>query len=146
MPTAPTSSDLTAEHGPVRDGTGQSLARASNDVRARTGTRRRSWDGLAIAVASAATFGTSGTLGTSLLDAGWTPGAAVLTRIGLACLMLTGPALFTLRGRWGQLRRSAGPTVAYGLMGVAGCQVCYFNAIERMPVGVALLIEYLGSV
>ena len=29
---------------------------------------------------------------------------------------------------------------------VAGCQLFYFNAIERMPVGVALLLEYLGRV
>ena len=34
----------------------------------------------------------------------------------------------------------------YGLAGVAGCQLFYFNAVARMPVGVALLLEYLGTV
>jgi drug/metabolite transporter (DMT)-like permease len=34
----------------------------------------------------------------------------------------------------------------YGLLAVAGCQLFYFNALERIPVGVALLLEYLGSV
>jgi drug/metabolite transporter (DMT)-like permease len=29
---------------------------------------------------------------------------------------------------------------------VAGCQLCYFQAIRLLPVGVALLIEYLGIV
>jgi drug/metabolite transporter (DMT)-like permease len=29
---------------------------------------------------------------------------------------------------------------------VAGCQLFYFNALQRIPVGVALLLEYLGSV
>src|SRR5438067_375801 len=35
---------------------------------------------------------------------------------------------------------------ASGLVAVAGCQLFYFNAIERMPVGVALLLEYLAAV
>jgi drug/metabolite transporter (DMT)-like permease len=34
----------------------------------------------------------------------------------------------------------------YGLLSVAGCQLCYFQAIRLLPVGVALLIEYLGIV
>ena len=31
-------------------------------------------------------------------------------------------------------------------MAVAGCQVCFFNAIQYLPIGVALLLEYLGIV
>jgi drug/metabolite transporter (DMT)-like permease len=102
--------------------------------------------GLALAVLSAATFGTSGTFGSSLIDAGWSPASAVLTRIAVSALMLTVPALLQLRGRWLLLRRAAGRVAAYGLVAVAGCQLFYFNAIERMPVGVALLLEYLGAV
>jgi drug/metabolite transporter (DMT)-like permease len=64
----------------------------------------------------------------------------------VAALILTGPALVRLRGRWGEFRRSARLVAGYGLIGVAGGQVCYFNAIERMPVGIALLLEYLGAV
>jgi drug/metabolite transporter (DMT)-like permease len=56
------------------------------------------------------------------------------------------PALIQLRGRWSLLRRSAWRVLAYGLIAVAGCQLFYFNAIKRMPVGVALLIEYLAVV
>jgi drug/metabolite transporter (DMT)-like permease len=70
----------------------------------------------------------------------------VLARISLAALMLTVPALLQLRGRWPLLRRSAPRVAAYGLAGVAGCQLFYFNAVARMPVGVALLLEYLGTV
>jgi drug/metabolite transporter (DMT)-like permease len=36
--------------------------------------------------------------------------------------------------------------VIYGLVGVAACQFCYFNAIARMDVGIAILLEYLGIV
>jgi drug/metabolite transporter (DMT)-like permease len=109
----------------------------------RTGTGRA---GLTLAAASAATFGTSGTFASSLIRAGWSPAAAVLARIAVAAFVLTGPALLQLRGRWTLLRRGAGRAAAYGLVAVAGCQLCYFNAIERMPVGVALLLEYLAGV
>ena len=34
----------------------------------------------------------------------------------------------------------------YGLVAVAGCQLFYFNAIARIPVGVVLMLEYLGAV
>jgi drug/metabolite transporter (DMT)-like permease len=101
---------------------------------------------VALAVASAATFGTSGTFAASLIDAGWSPAAAVTARITVSALVLTIPALLQLRGQWGLLRRGAGQIAAYGLIAVAGCQVCYFSAIARMPVGVALLLEYLGII
>ncbi|MDX6338690.1 MAG: hypothetical protein QOG05_6030 [Streptosporangiaceae bacterium] len=95
---------------------------------------------------SAAAFGTSGAFASSLIGAGWSPGAAVLARITLAAVMLTIPALVQLRGRWIVLRRAAPRVAAFGLAGVAGCQLFYFNAVATMPVGVALLLEYLGSV
>ena len=102
--------------------------------------------GLALAVLSAATFGTSGTFAASLIQAGWSPAAAVLTRIAVSALILTAPALVQLRGRWHLLRRAVPRVAAYGLIAVAGCQLFYFNAVQRIPVGVALLLEYLGTV
>jgi drug/metabolite transporter (DMT)-like permease len=102
--------------------------------------------GLALAVLSAATFGTSGAFASALIDAGWSPAAAVLARLVTAALMLTIPAMIQLRGRWALLRRNAGKVAAYGLIAVAGCQFFYFNAIAKMPVGVALLLEYLAVV
>ncbi|MBO0774085.1 MAG: EamA family transporter, partial [Actinobacteria bacterium] len=77
---------------------------------------------------------------------GWSPGAAVLTRVAVAALLLTVPAVAQLRGRWRLLRRAAGRVAAYGLVAVAGCQLFYFNAIQRIPIGVAMLLEYLGAV
>ena len=64
----------------------------------------------------------------------------------MSAVVLTIPALLQLRGRWELLRRGRGRVAAFGLVAVAGCQLFYFNAIERMPVGVALLLEYLGAV
>jgi drug/metabolite transporter (DMT)-like permease len=102
--------------------------------------------GSALAVLSAATFGTSGAFASSLIDAGWSPGAAVTARIVTAALILTVPALIQLRGRWQALWRSARVVAAYGLIAVAGSQLFYFNAVAHLSVGVALLLEYLGII
>jgi drug/metabolite transporter (DMT)-like permease len=102
--------------------------------------------GLGLALLSAATFGTSGSFARSLTDAGWSPGAAVAIRISVAALLLAVPAVVSLRGKWHILRRNIGIVGVYGLIAVAGCQVFFFNAVQYLSVGVALLLEYLGTV
>src|SRR5439155_3235929 len=106
---------------------------------------RASSVGFGLAVLSAATFGTSGTFAASLMATGWSPGAAVTVRIGIAALVLTVPALVLLRGRWGLLRRSLPAVIAYGLLAVGGAQPFYFNAVDHLSIGVAVLIEYSGT-
>ena len=101
--------------------------------------------GLALALLSAATFGTSGSFAASLIEAGWTPGAAVTARVVTAALVLTLPALVLLRGRTALLRRSSRTLLVYGVAAVAGAQLCFFMAIEHLSVAVALLLEYSGA-
>lgn len=101
--------------------------------------------GLSLAVMSAASFGTSGAFAASLLDAGWTPGAAVTIRVAIAALILTGPALLQMRGRMSLLGRGSRTFVPYGIFAVAGAQLGFFQAVERLSVGVALLLEYSGA-
>ncbi|MCG2621901.1 DMT family transporter [Arthrobacter sp. I2-34] len=102
--------------------------------------------GVWIALASSAVFGLSGSFAKSLLEAGWTPGAAVAVRMLGAALLLLVPALVLLRGRWSTLRSNWRTIVLFGLFGVAGCQLFYFNAVSTLSVGVALLLEYLAPV
>jgi drug/metabolite transporter (DMT)-like permease len=110
--------------------------------------------GLAWAVAAAATFGTSGSFATSLLDAGWSTGAVVTSRISIAALVLLVPACLQLRRAWPELRaqgpaavrRSAVMVGLFGVFAVAICQLFYFHAVQRLSVGVALLLEYLGVI
>lgn len=101
--------------------------------------------GLVLALLSAATFGTSGSFGASLIDAGWTPGAAVATRVLVGALLLTVPALLQLRGGSALLRRSRRTLTAYGISAVAGAQLCFFMAVDHLSVAVALLLEYSGA-
>ena len=99
--------------------------------------------GLAMGLLSAATFGTSGSFADSLIAAGWTPGAAVIARVAIAALVLTVPALLQMRSGhadWASVRTIG----LYGAIAVAGAQLCYFNALAHLSVGVALLLEYSG--
>lgn len=107
---------------------------------------RNAGAGLGLALLAAATFSTSGPFARSLTDAGWSPAAAVAIRVSLAALVLAGPAIVSMRGRWSALRGNGGMMTAYGVVAVAGSQVCFFNAIQYLSVGVALLLEYLGTV
>jgi drug/metabolite transporter (DMT)-like permease len=102
--------------------------------------------GLGFAILSAASFGLSGSLARGLLDTGWTAGAAVTVRILIAAVALVVPAYVVMRGRWHLVRPNLGMVATYGLVAVAGCQLCYFYAVSHMQVGVALLIEYTAPV
>ncbi len=108
-------------------------------------TRTAGSAGLALALLSAATFGTSGSFAASLIEAGWTPGSAVTVRVLVAAAVLTLPALVQLRGGLAQARRSSRTLAVYGISGVAGAQLCFFMAIEHLSVAVALLLEYSGA-
>ncbi|WP_309115450.1 DMT family transporter [Saccharothrix sp.] len=102
--------------------------------------------GIGLAVLSASSFGLSGPLGRGLMEAGWSSAAAVSARVLIAGLVLLPAAVARLRGDWGLLRRNLPLVTAYGLVAVAGCQLAYFNAVARMDVGVALLVEYTAPV
>lgn len=98
--------------------------------------------GLPLAVASATSFGLSGSLARGLLDAGWSAGMVVLIRVGLAALVVAPFAARALRGRWHALRGNVLSLLVYGAVPIAAAQFAYFSAVARMDVGPALLIEY----
>lgn len=106
----------------------------------------RAPSGLLLGVGAAALFGTSGAFASALMDAGWSPGAASTARMTTAALLLTWPALRSLRSRRHLLRAGLRTIVAFGVVAIAVAQLCYFSAVEHMSVGVALLMEYFGVV
>lgn len=108
--------------------------------------RRHLGLGLVAMLLSCAAFGTSGPFAKALMTADWTPGAVVLVRISGAALLLLPFTLWMLRGRWGQVRRELPRAALYGSLAVAAAQLGYFQAVARMDVAIALLIEYLGIV
>jgi drug/metabolite transporter (DMT)-like permease len=102
--------------------------------------------GLLVGLASALAFSSSGPIMKPLLEAGWSLGAVLLLRMAGAALVLS-PALVRALVRDPQLlRRHWALFLGFGATGVAGCQIFYFAAMQRMPVAVALLIQYLAPV
>jgi drug/metabolite transporter (DMT)-like permease len=99
---------------------------------------------LATAVISSVSFGTSGAFIKPLLEAGWSPAAAVTARALTAAAVLSPAVLLSLRGRWAALWRARWRVLGMGVIGVAFTQLVYFAAIARIPVSTALLIEYLA--
>lgn len=119
------------------------MTTTTQPVERRTATTRI---GIPLALSSAAAFGLAGPLAKSLLDSGWTPAAVVAVRVGGAFLLLVVPTLVVLLRTgfptWRQTRR----LVLYGVVAVALAQLCYFNAVQYLSVGVALLLEYTAPV
>lgn len=96
--------------------------------------------GLGLALGSALAFGGSGVAAKPLIEAGLDPLHVVWLRVAGAALVMLPVAI---RHRALPRRRPA-LLAGFGLLAVAGVQTCYFAALSRIPVGVALLIEYLA--
>lgn len=102
--------------------------------------------GLLFATGSAFTFGMSGPLAKSLMVAGWSPTAAVAARLAGGALVLAAVATAVQPDWLRQARDHARTVLVYGLIPVAGAQLCYYNAVAHLSVGVALLLEYTAPV
>ncbi|BBY28356.1 EamA family transporter [Mycolicibacterium sediminis] len=98
--------------------------------------------GLLFALASALAFGMSGPLAKALMDAGWSPTAAVTARLAGGAVVMAVVATI-MRPDWvREATRHAGIVVAYGIVPIAGAQLFYYNAVAHLSVAVALLLEY----
>jgi drug/metabolite transporter (DMT)-like permease len=98
--------------------------------------------GYALYLAAAALFAINGTVAKSLLLAGFEASALSQLRatgaflILLAFVALTRPAALRVR------RHEIPVLLVYGIVGIALTQFLYFAAIERLPIGITLLIEF----
>ena len=103
--------------------------------------------GMLFAIGSAFAFGMSGPLGKSLMEAGWSPTAAVTARLAGGAVAMavfaTADEAATGCARHSQHWKTV---VAYGIVPIAGAQLCYYNAVSHLSVGVALLLEYTAPV
>jgi drug/metabolite transporter (DMT)-like permease len=102
--------------------------------------------GMTFALMAALSFGVSGPFAKALMDAGWSPTAAVIARLAGGAVVL---ALFAtaVRPQWArEAIRHARTVVLYGMIPIAGAQLCYYNAVAHMSVGVALLLEYTAPI
>ncbi|MBB2989928.1 drug/metabolite transporter (DMT)-like permease [Mycolicibacterium iranicum] len=107
-------------------------------------TRFRS--GLLFAIGSALAFGCSGPFAKALMEAGWSPTAAVTARLAGGALAMAVFATVVRPGWLREARHHARTVVLYGLVPIAGAQLFYYNAVSHLSVGVALLLEYTSPI
>jgi drug/metabolite transporter (DMT)-like permease len=112
-----------------------------------TSSLNRTTAGVLFGVTSSVAFGAGGPFAKALINAGFSPLQAVWVRlIGTVVVLVS---LCLVLRRPGQLRtmvRHKWPVLVYGLVAVAACQSLYFVAASRLPVGIAILLEFTGPV
>ncbi|MFI6500648.1 EamA family transporter [Nonomuraea typhae] len=102
--------------------------------------------GLAIAFVSSCCFAFSGPMAKYLIAAGLAPIEAVWARMAGAGLLLLAALVVVRPAALRIPRAKLGFFAAYAVMAVAGVQALFFVAITRLPVGVALLLEFMAPV
>jgi drug/metabolite transporter (DMT)-like permease len=103
---------------------------------------RRPLTGYLLYLVAALLFSINGTVAKSLLLAGFQASALSQLRATVAFLILVALVAVTRRSAL-RLRRSELPLLlVYGVFGIALTQFLYFAAIERLPIGITLLIEF----
>ncbi|GAB3722406.1 EamA family transporter [Amycolatopsis oliviviridis] len=102
--------------------------------------------GITLILLAALFFGTSGVLGKPAMQAGLSPEQVAAIRIGLSALVLLG-LVAVFRPKLLRVTKREWPLLlAYGSLGVAGVQLMYFLAAGRIPVGIAILLEFTSPV
>ncbi|HEY5201736.1 MAG TPA: DMT family transporter [Acidothermaceae bacterium] len=107
--------------------------------------------GVSLAIVSAISFGAAGPFSKAVLTSGeLTPLRLAQFRITMAAVVMLGVVvgrrLSSRRPAYRWTRADVWLVIAYGSLGFVAVQICYFIAIDRLPVGVALLFEYMSVV
>jgi drug/metabolite transporter (DMT)-like permease len=107
---------------------------------------RRPLLGYTMAATAAALFGINGSIAKVAINSGLAADRLTQVRCAGAFLGLLGLAVLTRRSELGVERRELPFLLAFGIGGVALVQWTYFVAIGRLPVGIALVIQYVAPV
>lgn len=89
-------------------------------------------------------FGLNGSTTKVIIEAGITPAQLTFMRVGSIALLSGAVLLFSNRAAFRITRRQALVMAVLGVAGVALIQWFYAIAISRLPVGIALMLEYGG--
>ncbi|QSB04263.1 EamA family transporter [Natronoglycomyces albus] len=101
--------------------------------------------GVALILFASVSFGMAGPFAKPLMEAGLSPFEVTWMRI-------VGVSVLLIALAWPQLRRLDyshvpwKPLAAFGVFAIAGVQSAYFFAVSLIPVGIALLLQFLGPI
>jgi drug/metabolite transporter (DMT)-like permease len=107
---------------------------------------RRPVLGYTMVIVAATLFGVNGPVSKVALSSGLSSLRLTEARSAGACIALTLIALVRAPSSLRVERRELPRLALFGVVGVAFVQLFYFLALHRLPVGIALLIQYIGPV
>ena len=110
------------------------------------GRERRPALGYAMVISAALLFALNGTVSKVVLQSGISSLELTQVRATGAFLGFALVLAFTRRETLRLTRRELPYLVVFGIAGVALVQWLYFVSIGRLPIGIALLLEYLGPI
>jgi drug/metabolite transporter (DMT)-like permease len=110
------------------------------------GRERRPAVGYAMMIAAALLFALNGTVSKVVLQSGISPLELTQVRATGAFLGFALVLAVTRRKSLRLTRRELPYLVVFGIAGVALVQWLYFVSISRLPIGIALLIEYIAPI
>ncbi len=104
----------------------------------------RTLTGTLFAVAATLLWGVNGTVSRVCLDSGLSPVRLAEIRITASAVILLAVVAVVRRAELRLSRREVLPYLAFGAIGLVCVQWTYFEAIARIPISLALIIEYLA--
>lgn len=103
--------------------------------------------GVTLVLAAAVFFGVCGPFGKVVIQAGLSPIQVTWLRVcGVGIIALIAAAVPLVRVLRRGDRLPWGALALFGLTAIAAVQAFYFIAVERLPVGIALLLEFMGPI
>jgi drug/metabolite transporter (DMT)-like permease len=102
--------------------------------------------GYLLVLGAALLWAISATAGKDLLAAGVSAVGLAQVRSLVAAAVIAGCFAVSDRRRFAVHRGDIPPLIALGALALAGTEIAYFLAIERLPVAVAILLQYLSPV
>ena len=108
--------------------------------------RRHPARGYALYLIAATLFAFNGTISKSILVSGIDAARLSQLRVTVAFLILLAVVAITRPATLRIRRREIPILLVYGILGIAMTQYLYFVSISRLPVGVALLIEFTAPI
>jgi len=103
--------------------------------------------GVTLVLCAALFFGVCGPFGKVVIQAGLTPVQVTWLRIcGVGVIAVIAAAVPLVRVLREGRRLPWGDLILFGLTAISAVQAFYFIAVERLPVGIALLLEFMGPI
>jgi drug/metabolite transporter (DMT)-like permease len=115
-------------------------------LEAHPGLRRRPVLGYAMVVAAASLWAVNGVVVKVILQSGMSTYRLAELRCAGGTALFLAAAILTRPGALRVRRRELPWLLAFGILGLASVQFFYFVGIERIEIGVALVLQYLAPV